>query len=85
MQIHGDNMVAAGGLQHVGHELGGDRSPTLILLVLAGVGEVREDGCDAAGGGSAAGIDQDEQLHDVIVDVAGFGGLEYEDCVRWSI
>lgn len=71
MQVHCDDMVAAGGLQHVRHELGGDRSPTLILLVLTRVGEVGKDGGDAARRGGAAGVDEDEELHDVIVHTGG--------------
>lgn len=80
VEIHRDHMVTPRRLQHVGHEFGGDRSPTLILLVLTSVWEVGQDGGDAAGGGCAAGVDEDEELHDVIVDVAGFGRLDYEDC-----
>nr|POE46921.1 hypothetical protein CFP56_00253 [Quercus suber] len=80
VQVHGDDMVAARGLQHVGHQLGRDRSSTLILLVLAGVGEVGQHGRDAAGGGGATGVDQDQQLHDMIVDVSWIGRLENEDC-----
>ena len=80
MEVHRDDMVAASRLQHIGHELGGDRSPTLIFLVLARVGEVGQDGGDAPSGGGAAGVDEDEELHDVVVDVAGLGGLDDEDC-----
>ena len=71
VQVHCDYVVAAGGLQHVCHELGSDRSPTLILLVLACVGEVGKNGGDAARRGSAAGVDEDEELHDVIVHAGG--------------
>ena len=85
MQIHRDHMVHTRSLQHVGHELGGDRSPTLILLVLAGVGEIGQDGGDAARGGGAAGVDEDEEFHDVVVDIAGLGGLDDEDCCVWSV
>ena len=72
-------MITPSSLQHVCHELGGDRSPTLIFLVLARVGEVGQDSCDSPSGGSAAGIDQDQEFHDVIVDIAWFGGLDDED------
>ena len=81
MQIHRDQVITPSCLEHIGHELGGDRSPTLIFLVLARVGEVGQDGGDAAGGGGAAGVDEDEQFHYVVVDVAGFGGLDDEDWV----
>ena len=79
MEVHGDDVVAAGGLQHVGHQFRGDGRAALVLFVLTGVGEVGEDGGDAAGGGGAAGVDEDEELHYVVVDVARFGGLDDED------
>lgn len=71
VQVHCDDVVAAGGLQHVCHELGSNRSPTLILLVLARVGEVGQNGGDAARRGGAAGVDEDEELHNVIVHAGG--------------
>ena len=80
MQVHGDNVVAPGSLEHVGHELGGDGSTALVLLVLAGVGEVGDNGGDATGRGSLAGIDHDQQLHQTVVDVIGSSGLQNEDC-----
>jgi len=79
MQIHRNDMITTGGLQHIRHKLRSDGSSTLVLLVLARVGEIRQDGGDAARGGGAAGVDQDEEFHDVVVDVAGFGGLDDED------
>jgi hypothetical protein len=79
VQVHGDDVVAAGGLEHVGNELGGDGRAGLVLLVLAGVEEVGDDGGDSAGRGGFAGVDHDQQLHEAVVDVAGAGGLEDED------
>lgn len=75
VEIHSDDMVAASGLKHVSHQTGSDGSARFVLLVLASVGEVGQDGGDAAGRGSLASVDHDEQLHDSIVDVAGGGGL----------
>lgn len=60
VEIHGDDMVAASSLKHVGHELGGNGSTTLVLLILAGVGEVGDDSSDATGRCSLAGVDHDE-------------------------
>lgn len=77
-------MVAAGGLQHVCHEFGSDRSPTLILLVLASIGEVGQNGGDTARRGSAAGVDEDEELHDVIVHAVRLARLDDEDCAAQS-
>lgn len=78
VQVHGDDVVAARRLQHVGHELGGDGRARLVLFVLARVGEVGDHGGDAPRGGGAAGVDDDEELHEAVVDVAGGGGLEDE-------
>lgn len=60
VQIHGDDVVAASGLQHVGHELSCDGRTALVLLVLARIGEVGEDGGDTTGAGGLAGVDHDE-------------------------
>ena len=79
MEIHGDDMVAARGLEHVGHESRGDRRAALILLVLSRVREVGDDSGDAACGGGLAGVDHDEQLHQTIVDVVGAGRLQDEN------
>ena len=35
VQVHGDDLVGARRGEHVGHELGGDRRPGLVLLVLS--------------------------------------------------
>ena len=79
VQIHSDDMVAPCRLQHIRHQLGGDRSSTLILLVLSGIWEVGKHGGDAARRGSSAGVNEDEQLHNVVVNVPRRGGLEDED------
>lgn len=79
MQVHGDNMVAAGSLQHVRDELGGYGRATLVLLVLPRIREIRDDGGDSPGAGGSAGVDHDEKLHEAIVDVARGSGLEDED------
>ena len=68
MQIHGQHAVCARSFDHVGDQLCGDGVTALGLAVLAGIAEVRNDGGDAAGGGTAAGIDHDEQFHQIVVD-----------------
>ena len=78
VQVHGDDVVAAGDSEHVGDELGGDGRAALVLFVHAGVGVARDDGGDAAGGGAFARGDEDEELHEVVVHVAA-GRLEDED------
>ena len=80
VKIHGNDVVAASSLEHVGHELGGNGSTALVLLILAGVGEVGDNSRDAAGRGSLAGIDHDKELHKSIVDIVRFRRLQNEDC-----
>ncbi len=80
MQVHGDDVVAARRLQHVGHEFGRDGGARLVFLVLARVREVGDDGGDAARRGRLARVDHDQELHQPVVDVARRGGLEDEDC-----
>lgn len=73
VEVHGDDMVAPGNREHVRDELRGDRRSRLVLLVHAGVRETGDDCGDAAGGGAFAGGDEDEELHEVVVDVAAAG------------
>ena len=78
MQIHGDDVVAAGDGEHVGDELGGDGRPALVFFVHTGVRVARDDGGDAAGRSTLARGNENEKLHEVVVHVAT-GGLEDED------
>lgn len=79
VKVHGDDMIAASSLEHVGHQLGGDRSTALVFLILARVGEVGDDGCDTASGGRLASVYHDEKLHEPVVDVIGSCGLQNEN------
>jgi hypothetical protein len=85
MEVHGDDMVAPGRLQHIGDELGRDGSSALVFLILARVGEVRDDSSDAASAGSLAGVDHDEKLHEPVVDVARRSRLKDEHCTNMSV
>jgi hypothetical protein len=75
-------MITPGRLQHIRNQFRTDWGPRFIFLVLACVREVWDYGCDTACGGGLAGIDHDEEFHKSVVDVAGCGGLEDEDCER---
>lgn len=75
MKIHGDNVVAASRLEHVGHQLGCDRSTAFVFLVLACIGKVGNDGRDAPGRGRLASVDHDKKFHESVVDVVGSCGL----------
>ena len=63
MQIHGNHMIAARRLQHVGHQFRRDGGARLVLFVLARVGEVRDHGGDAPRRRRFARVDHDQQLH----------------------
>lgn len=78
MKVHGDDMVAAGCLEHVGHQFGRDGGAGFVFFVLACVGEVGKDGGNASGGGCFTGVDHDQKLHQAIVDVVGSRRLEDE-------
>jgi hypothetical protein len=69
VQIHSNDVVAAGRLQHVGHQLRCDGRSRLVFLVLARIWEVRDDCCNPPCGCRLAGIDHDEEFHECIVDV----------------
>ena len=73
MQVHGDHMVTASDSEHVSDELSGDGGATLVLLVHACVRIAWDDGGDAAGRGALARGNEDEEFHQVIVDVATRG------------
>ena len=48
VQIHSDNVVAAGDSQHVGNELGCDGRAGLVFLVHACIGVARDHGGNGA-------------------------------------
>ena len=75
VQVHRDDVVAPGRLQHVGHELGRDGRARLVLLVLPRVREVWDHGGDAAGRRCLAGVDHDQQLHEPVVSARGLALL----------
>src|ERR1700677_129205 len=78
MEVEGVDKVDACVDQEIGERLGGDGDAGLVFAELAGVAEKRDDGGDAGGAGAAGGVDQDEELHEVLVR-GGAGGLDDED------
>jgi len=70
VQVHGDYVVGARHGEHVGDELGRDGRAALVLLVLARVREAGDDGGDARRRRYFARVDHDQQLHQVVVDLA---------------
>lgn len=69
MQIHGDDMVTSGSLQHVGHQFCCDRSSRFVFLVLASVREVGNHSSDSACRSRFTRVNHDQQLHQRIVDI----------------
>lgn len=63
-------MIATGALEHVCYKLGRNGSATLVLFVLAGVGEERDDGCDAFGASDLASVDHNAEFHERRIDCA---------------
>ena len=77
-------MVASSSLEHVGNQLRGDWGTRFVLLVLAGVWEVWNDGSDAARRSGLASIDHDEEFHKAVIDVTWGSRLKDEYC-RMSV
>ena len=67
MEIHRQNAVGAGDLEHPRHEPRGNRLARLGLLVLARIPEPRGDGDHPVRGGADGGVDHHQQFHQRIV------------------
>ena len=78
MEIHGEHAIGSGGRQEVCHEPGRDADARLVLLVRAGVREVRQHGRDPVRRSMLERVDHDEELHDALVDRRR-AGLDHED------
>lgn len=70
VQVHRDDMIGARHREHVGHQLGADWSARFVLLVLAGVRKARNDGRHTRSRSNLAGVDHDQQLHQIVVHLA---------------
>jgi len=80
VQVHGQHAVSACSSNKVCDQLCGDRVTRLALAVLTSVAEIRDYSRDTACRCTLAGVDHDEQLHQVVVYRTA-GGL-YEEHVR---
>jgi len=67
MEVERQHPVGAGVGDQVGNELGRDRRAGSRFAVLPGVAEIRHHRGDAARRGAAQRIDDDQQLHQVVV------------------
>jgi len=63
-------VVASRLLKHVGDQFGRDRRSTLVLLVLARIGEEGDDGCYPLRARNLAGVDHDTEFHERSVHLA---------------
>ena len=77
MEIHGQHTVSTGSGDEVCHQLCGDGIAGLGLTVLTSITEVGDNGSDTGSGCAAQCVDEDQQLHEAVVDGLT-GGLDYE-------
>ena len=80
VQVEQQQAVGAGQRDEVGNQLGRDRLPRLRLAFLARVSVVRNHRGHPPGGGPAQRVEDDEQLHQVLVDGRA-RGLDHEHVV----
>ncbi len=78
MQVHCDDMIATSHGEHIRDEFCGNRSPRLVLLVHPRIRETGYDSSDASCRRAFTSGDEDEEFHEVVVDVAA-SGLNDED------
>ena len=67
VEVERQPMVRPGGLDQVRNEPGRNRDSSRVLAVLARVTVIGDDSDNLARGGSAQGVDDDEEFHQVIV------------------
>ena len=77
VEIHGQHPVRSGHGHHVGHQLGADRHPRLILAVLPGIAEVGNDRRDPRRARPLGGVHEEQQLDQVLG--RRIGGLDDVD------
>ena len=67
MQVHREHTLNASGGKEIGDQLCGDRHPRLILAVLSGITEKRNDGRYSSGARPTGGVHQNEKLHEILI------------------
>ena len=70
VEVDGNGAVHAGGLEKIGDKAGGDGGTGLVLLVLASIAVHGHDGGDTSTGRALQSGDNNQQLHEDIVDGA---------------
>ena len=76
MEVHRQNPVRAGGGNQVGHQLGRNGIAGFGLPILTGVAEIGNHCGNPSGGGPFQGINDNEQLHQGVVDCTGLAVLD---------
>jgi hypothetical protein len=66
MEVHGEHPVRPCHRHHVGHQLGADRHPRLVLSVLPGVPEVRNDRRNPSRACPLGGVHEEQKLDHVL-------------------
>src|SRR4051794_11083494 len=79
VEVDEEGAIGAGSGEQIGDELGADGDAGTILAVLPGVSVIRNDNGDAGGGSALEGVDDDEELDEVLVD--GVAGWLYDEDV----
>ena len=75
-------MIATALLQHIRYQFRRNRSATLVLLVLPGIREERDDGGDPLGARNLARMDHNTKLDQRVVDRIAVGGTARVDDVH---
>src|SRR5690606_12266254 len=79
VQVHGQDAVYTGDLQHVRHHFGRNRDARRTgATILAGITEIGDCCRDATGRGTAQGIDHHHDFHQVVIG-GSTCGLQDED------
>ena len=68
VEVQAHHARRAGRDEKVGHHLGRQRDPSLLLAILARIAEVGHHDVDVAGRGAMKRVDREQQLHQVVVD-----------------
>ena len=71
MQIHGDDTVCTGCLQHVRHQFGTDGYTRFVFAILTCPTEIRDDSHHFVCTRALGGINHEQKLHEVVAAGAG--------------
>ena len=78
VEVDEEGTIGAGGGEQISNEFGADGDARAIFSILASVSVIRNDNGDAGSGCTFQGVDDDEELDEVLVNGVA-GGLYDED------